>query len=113
MSNHQSSNCHVEPLQKSVDATELADAMTAYLAVQGMGCPRCAIRVNNGLLGLDGVLLSNVVLEEAAAVVVYDPHRAAPDDLLQAVVAAGHAGRHDYQAQFAGQIPYRDLNHGA
>ncbi len=47
MSEHE--NCHVEPLDKPLDETALAKATAAYLAVWGMGCPRCALRVRNGL----------------------------------------------------------------
>lgn len=50
-------NCHDDPLEKPLVKEALSKAMVAYLAVGGMGCPCCAMRVRNGLLGLDGVLL--------------------------------------------------------
>ena len=93
-------NCHVDPLDKPVDLEGLASAMIAYLAVRGMGCPRCAMRVRNGLLSLDGVLLADVHHEHGIAAVAYIPQRLIPDDLVLAVSCAVNDGRHNYQAQF-------------
>jgi copper chaperone CopZ len=103
MSGHK--NCHVEPLEKPVDYEALATAMVAYLAVAGMGCPRCAMRVRNGLLGLDKVFLTDVFLEKGLAAVVYDPEYITPDDLMIAVTAAGNDGRHHYRAKVVGEVP--------
>lgn len=36
-------NCQVVPLEKPLDKEALSKAMVAYLAVGGMGCPRCAM----------------------------------------------------------------------
>ena len=99
-------NCKVEPLEKPLDRDALANAKAAYLAEYGMGCPRCAMRVRNGLLGLDGVLLAEVHLEQGIAAAAYDPHRVAPSDLVAAVVGAGNDGRHHYQAEFIKQVPF-------
>lgn len=98
-------NCHVEPVEKPLDEAALANASTVNLVVQGMGCPRCAIRVRNGLLGLDGVLAAEIFLPEGLAVAVYDSARAAASDLIAAVAAAGGDGRHHYQAQVIGRAP--------
>ena len=98
-------NCHVEPVEKPLDEAALANASTVYLVVQGMGCPRCTMRVRNGLLGLDGVLAANVFLEEGMAVAAYDPARVETGDLIAAVATAGGDGRHHYQAQVIGRTP--------
>ena len=98
-------NCHVDPLEKSLDKDALSKAMVAYLAVVGMGCPRCAMRVRNGLLGLDGVLLVEVQLERGIAAAAFDQNRINTDELLWAVAAAGNDGRHNYSAQLINQIP--------
>ena len=103
MSEHE--NCHVEPMEKPVDPAALASAEIAYLAVRGMGCPRCAMRVRNGLLGLDGVLTAEILLADGLAVAAYDPARLAADDLVAAVGAAGNDGRHRYQAQLIQRMP--------
>jgi hypothetical protein len=44
-------NCHVDLYEKEVRAEDLEKAQVAHLAVAGMGCPRCALRVQNGLNG--------------------------------------------------------------
>ena len=98
-------NCHVEPVEKPLDRTALSTAMVAYLAVWGMGCPRCAMRVRNGLLGLDDVLLADVFLEEGIAAVAYKPDRVTTEDLVTVVAAAGNDGRHHYRAKVVGQVP--------
>ena len=98
-------DCHVEPLQKPLDRGALAHAQVAYLAVSGMGCPRCATRVNNSLLALDGVLVSEIVLAESLAAVAYDAERVTPADLVQVVADAGNDGRHRYAARFLVQVP--------
>ena len=98
-------NCHVDPLQKSLDQSDLEGAVAAYLAVSGMGCPNCATRVSNGLLGLEGVLAVHVDLKQGLAVTAYDPEFVSPEDLIQAVANAGRDGRHHYGAQFIQQVP--------
>ncbi len=103
MSEHK--NCYVEPLKKPLNRAELPGAMVAYLAVGGMGCPRCAICVHNGLLRLEGVLAAEVFLHDSLAVSIYTPDRVSPDDLIAAVSAAGNDGRHHYQAKLISQIP--------
>lgn len=105
MSQHHTEDCQIEVFSKPLKRDALAHALTAYLLVSGMGCPRCAIRVNNSLLQLDGVLLSGIVLEECLAVVTYDPEVATPSDLIQAVVDAGNDGRHQYAAHILEQVP--------
>lgn len=113
--------CHVEPLEKPLDEARLATAMAAYLAVRGMGCPRCALRVRNGLLRLEGVLLADVfpsassrqALEQGLAAAAYDPQRVNLDDLVNAVAGAGNPstgsghrdGRHRYWAEVLTVMP--------
>ena len=98
-------NCHVEPVEKPLDEAALANSSTVYLVIQGMGCPRCAMRVRNGLLELDGVLAVEVFLEESMAVAAFDPERVETGELIAAVAAAGGDGRHHYQAQLIGRAP--------
>lgn len=98
-------NCHVKPLEKPLDQVALATAEAAYLAVQGMGCSRCAMRVRNGLLSLEDVLVVEVLLEQGIAIVAYNPERVTTDNLVKAVAAAGSDGRHHYRARVVGQVP--------
>ncbi len=97
--------CHVEPVEKPVDHEALQEALVAYLGVGGMGCPRCAMRVRNALLQLDGVILAEVILEQSLALAAYDPERITPDDLMVAVAGAGNDGRHRYWAQLLTVVP--------
>jgi len=97
-------NCHVEPVEKPLDEAALSNAMAAYLNVSGMGCPRCATRVRNGLLSVDGVLLADVFLEQNVAAAAYDPQRVSPSDLVNAVANSGNDGRHHYQAEVAAVV---------
>jgi copper chaperone CopZ len=97
MSHHE--NCHVEPTVKPFDEAALAEAMVAYLAVSGMGCERCAMRVRNGLLNQEGVVLADVFLHEGVAAVTFDAARLHPDWLLEVVAGAGNDGRHRYWAE--------------
>lgn len=97
--------CHVEPVEKAIDETALESAQAAYLSVSGMGCPRCAIRVRNGLLSLEGVLLAEVHLEQGVAAAAFDATKVTPENLVAAVAAAGNDGHHNYQAVFIKQVP--------
>ncbi len=64
-----------------------------------MGCPRCALRVQNGLNRLEGVYQAEVYLQLQAAEVYYDPGKLQLDDLVNAVAYAGDAQKHHYRAQ--------------
>lgn len=100
--------CHVEPIEKPFDQSALHTAQVAYLSVSGMGCPRCATRVRNGLLMLEGVLLADVTLEMMIAAVAYDPGQVTPSALKQAVTEAGNDGRHHYRVEVIKNIPARE-----
>lgn len=90
--------CHVDPIQKSVSAEEQQQLVTVNLAVTGMGCPNCAIRVYNGLLGLHGVVKADVNHETGLALVEMNPALVARPSLLEAVFQAGVTSNHNYSA---------------
>ncbi|NOZ72118.1 MAG: heavy-metal-associated domain-containing protein [Chloroflexi bacterium] len=98
----QESKCHVPRYSKHVDVNDLAHAYSAFLFVQGMGCPSCAMRVHNSLLELEGVLFVEVDLERALVHVLFNPSRAIVPSLASAVAAAGNDGRHHYTGQLLG-----------
>ena len=91
-------NCHVEPYQKDVNEQDLKNAQVAYLGIEGMGCPRCALRVQNGLNRLEGVFEAAVFLESHTAEVYYDAQRVQMEDLVNAVATAGDQQKHRYVA---------------
>ena len=103
MSEHE--NCHVDPLEKPIDRQSIESAMAVYLQVGGMGCPNCAMRVRNGLLGLEGVFAAEVELSQGLAAAAFDPERVTSEDLIQAVANAGNDGRHHYMARLIKQMP--------
>lgn len=107
MNNHHE-NCHVESVEKPLDDHALEAATAVYLQVSGMGCERCAIRVRNGLLALDGVLLADVFLEHGVAAVALDRERVTAAQLVDAVVASGNDGRHRYRGQLISEKPVSD-----
>lgn len=103
MSDH--AECHVEPIEKPLDKAALRTAEATFLGVSGMGCPRCALRVRNGLLLQDGVLFADVYLQNGVVIVAYDPEQATPTSLITAVANAGNDGRHHYQAVVLQTMP--------
>lgn len=92
-------NCHVDQFQKEVHAEDLDNAQVVYLGVEGMGCPRCALRVQNGLNRLDGVYQAVVSLQLQTAEVYYDPQQVRLEDLMKAVSSSGDEQKHHYSAR--------------
>ena len=93
-------NCYVEPIYKNTaSADELRNADSAVLAIWGMGCPNCAMRVHNSLLSLEGVFGVDVYLNMALAEVRYDSVKVSTAELVSAVAHAGNDGRHQYRAE--------------
>ena len=64
------------------------------LAVQGMTCNHCQMRVKKALTGVDGVLEAEVSLEREEAIVTVDPKTGVTTDALSAAVeAAGYEAK--------------------
>ena len=61
------------------------------LAIEGMTCASCALRIEKGLKKLPGVSEANVNLATEQATVTYDPKLVALDDLLKKVSAVGYS----------------------
>lgn len=99
-SSHPQHNCGpVTAVDKTVDQDALARAETAFLLIQGMGCPVCAMRVHNSLLRLGGVLAVEVALTPGLARVRYDPAKIGPEVFPDVVTDAGNDSCHRYTAQ--------------
>jgi copper chaperone CopZ len=90
--------CHVDAIHKSASIEERREQAVALLAVEGMGCPNCVLRVRNGLLQVYGVVSADVDLEAGQARVAYNPRLVEPNHLPRAVADAGAAARHKYRA---------------
>ncbi len=63
---------------------------SVQLAVEGMSCASCALRIEKGLKKLPGVQLAAVNLATEQAAVVYDPTSIRADQLCQKVAALGY-----------------------
>jgi copper chaperone CopZ len=90
-------HCHVAPIEKIVSSEEQETTTTISLAVSGMGCSNCAVRVHNGLLALKGVVHVNVSHITATVEMVFNPTILTVFDFADAVANAGNDGRHRYQ----------------
>src|SRR5262249_54040632 len=64
--------------------------LTARLALEGMTCASCAMRIEKGLKKLPGVADASVNLATERATVSYDPTQATMDDLVAKVEAVGY-----------------------
>ncbi len=63
---------------------------TVTLGISGMTCGGCVRSVSKVLNGLDGVVKSDVSLENRRAVVDYDPDKLGIDQLKRAIEEAGY-----------------------
>jgi Cu+-exporting ATPase len=63
---------------------------TVTLALEGMTCASCALRIEKGLKKVPGVADASVNLASERATVHYDPAAASLDDLLKKVDAVGY-----------------------
>lgn len=71
----------------------VASAKTLELAVSGMTCASCVMRVEKRLKKVPGVANAAVNLATERATVTYDPAQANPETLVTAVEAAGYGAR--------------------
>src|SRR5437870_3877728 len=62
----------------------------ATLALEGMTCASCAIRIEKGLKKVPGVKDANVNLATEQAVVTYDPSQTNLEQMVQKVEAVGY-----------------------
>src|SRR5579884_121056 len=86
-----------------VEACDPASSATAQLAIGGMTCASCALRVEKGLKKVPGVTEAAVNLATERASVTYDPSLATLDALVQKVEATGYTAtplQHQQPASF-------------
>jgi Cu+-exporting ATPase len=98
-------NCHVEPVRSATDAAG-RPTTTVQLFITGMGCPNCALRVQNALAGVPGVTAARVTLVPPFATVQLLPDQVTYAQLSAAVRHAAAASRHDYRAYDMDPTPY-------
>ncbi|MGH2502773.1 MAG: heavy metal translocating P-type ATPase, partial [Ktedonobacterales bacterium] len=78
-----------DTLESSAGPT--APVTRATLALEGMTCASCAMRIEKGLKKLPGVADASVNLATERATVSYDASRLKVDDLIQKVSAVGYS----------------------
>src|SRR6266699_417342 len=62
----------------------------AVLALEGMTCASCAMRVEKGLKKVPGVADAQVNLATEQATITYDPGQTEPSQMMQKVEAVGY-----------------------
>ena len=81
-------------LRRLVEAVRSAGcdvrASHAVIGVDGIGCPSCAVRIEDALRGVGGVLHAAVDLPTRRAIVSYLPGHLTQRDLAQAIREAGY-----------------------
>lgn len=92
-------NCYVAPVLRIPTTEERQNTQITLLAVTGMGCPSCAMRVRNSLIALNGVVDAYVDHIAGVARVVFNPDLVKIEMLIGATASAGNDGRHKYSAQ--------------
>ena len=77
----------------SASLARAADLETASFDVQNMTCPACGITIEKALGRLDGVTEVRVDADHATVTVEFDPDRATPAAIQEAISAAGFPAR--------------------
>lgn len=94
--------CQVDPIQKTPTAEEQQVLTTALLAVWGLDCPNCVVRVRNGLLARYGVVDVDIAFELGTAEVLFNPNLTNIPALISTVGQAGGDWEHQYFAVLLG-----------
>ena len=74
----------------AVASTPTASTEQIELTVHNMTCGGCAITVQKTLSAVDGVERANVDFDAKKAVVVFDPQKVKPEDLIKATADMGY-----------------------
>ena len=74
-----------------VPGTQAADSAKTTLAIEGMTCGGCVASVKIQLKRTEGVSAYEVSLEQAEAVVTYDPAKTEPKAIAESVSKTGFA----------------------
>lgn len=76
--------------QSASGQVEAAAGAKAALAIEGMHCGSCSAKITAKLTALPGVVAAAVDHQTGAAQVAYDPAKVKPEQLVEAVRAAGY-----------------------
>ncbi len=90
--------CQITPVQKSISEEEKLTTQVTYLAISGLNCPNCALRVKNALLNKFGVIDALIDHADGLGEVIFNPDIIHRSDLVNIVSNAGNDGTHSYSA---------------
>ena len=94
--------CQIDPIQKTATAEEQQVVTTALLAVWGLDCTNCVVRVRNSLLALYGVVDVDIAFELGTAEVLFNPRLTNIPALVNTVSKASSDWEHRYFAVLTG-----------
>src|SRR5216684_4688928 len=99
----------VEKVEESQPRAESMRESRALLALEGMTCASCAMRIEKGLKKVPGVKDASVNLASERADVTYDPAQTGVEQMVQKVEAVGYkatqAATPQQSAQQVGAVP--------
>lgn len=97
--------CDIKAIQKTISEEEKQTTQVTYLAIEGLNCPNCAIRVRNALLNVLGVTDANIDSTLGLGEVTFNPALLERASLIDIVSNAGGDGIHSYSAKFLSNLP--------
>jgi copper chaperone CopZ len=91
--------CEIKAVHKTITEEENRTTQVTYLAISGLNCPNCAIRVKNALINTFGVI--DAIIDHSAGLgqVTYNPDLVERSSLTDIVSKAGGDGIHSYSAK--------------
>ena len=78
----------IEPQASITSVVTAAEGAAARLRIDGLLCSACATNVRRRLEAVDGVRSAHVNLDHSEGLVIYDPGRATPQALIDAIERA-------------------------
>ena len=78
-----------------IDISQSAPAGTKTLNLElpGLFCQGCAYSAQNALKGIDGVVDAKVSFDSKSGVVVYDPNKVTPEELVEIDLIKAYSGK--------------------
>jgi copper chaperone CopZ len=90
--------CDIKAIHKTIVDEENKISQVTFLAISGLNCPNCAIRVRNALLNVYGVTDAIIDHIDGLGEVTYNPNLVERERITDIVSKAGGDGIHSYKA---------------
>ena len=91
--------CDIKAIRKTPVHEEKQISQVTFLAISGLNCPNCAIRVRNALLNVYGITDAIIDHTDGLGEVTYNPNLLERERLSEIVSKAGGDGIHSYKAK--------------